>query len=48
MQIAKAEPPGIFEEAALRAVRSWRFEPAFVKGKTVTSWILQKIRFEMN
>lgn len=48
IQVAKAEPGGIFEEAAQRAVRSWRFEPAFVKGKTVASWISQKIRFEMN
>jgi len=46
--ITRADPPGVFEEAAQRAVRSWRFEPAFVKGKTVASWISQKIRFEMN
>jgi len=48
VQIAKAEPPGVFEEAAQKAVRSWRFEPAFVRGKTTVSWISQKIRFEMN
>ncbi len=48
IQIARAEPSGIFEEAAQKAVRSWRFEPAFVKGRTVASWISQKIRFEMN
>jgi protein TonB len=48
VQIARAEPSGIFEEAAQKAVRSWRFEPAFVKGRTVASWISQKIRFEMN
>ena len=48
VQIARADPAGVFEEAAQRAVRSWRFEPAFVKGRTVASWISQKIRFEMN
>lgn len=48
VEITRAEPPGVFEEAAQKAVRSWRFEPAFIKGKPIVSWVNQKIRFEMN
>lgn len=47
-KVESAEPPGIFEDAALSAVRSWRFEPAFQKGNAVASWLQQKIRFELN
>jgi TonB family protein len=47
-RIERAIPAGVFEAAALRSVRSWRFEPAFVKGKAVAAWVTQKIRFEMN
>jgi protein TonB len=47
-KVEKADPPGIFEESALKAVRSWRFEPAIQKGAPVAAWLTQKIRFELN
>jgi protein TonB len=47
-KVENATPPGVFEESALRAVRSWRFEPAMQKGKAVTAWLSQKIRYELN
>ncbi len=47
-KVETASPPGVFEESALKAVRSWRFEPAIQKGKAVTAWLSQKIRYELN
>lgn len=47
-RVENASPPGVFEDSALRAVRSWRFEPAIQKGKAVTAWLSQKIRYELN
>lgn len=46
--IAESEPKGFFDEAALRSVRQWKFEPGVQKGQTSALWILQRIRFEMN
>lgn len=33
--VAEAEPPGVFEQAALAAVRSWRFRPPLQRGEPV-------------
>lgn len=48
VQVAESNPPGFFDEAALRSVRQWRFEPAVIKGQVALSSITQKIRFEMD
>jgi protein TonB len=34
-RIDSAEPPGMFEEAAITAVRSWRYNPALRDGEPV-------------
>ena len=34
-RVDSAEPPGLFEEAALTAVRSWRYNPALRDGEPV-------------
>ena len=31
-QVVVSQPPGVFDEAALRAVRSWRFNAPMVEG----------------
>ena len=39
LQIVKAEPPGIFEDAALAAIQNWRFAPAMKDGHPVPYWV---------
>ncbi len=34
-RVVEADPPGVFDEAALAAVRTWRFHPAVDHGKVV-------------
>jgi len=34
-RVDSAEPKGVFEEAALAAVRSWRYNPAVKAGRPV-------------
>lgn len=48
VQVEQSEPQGIFDAAASRSVRAWKFEPAIVKGQIVAAWTLQKIKFELN
>ncbi len=35
IRIVSSTPPGVFDQAALQAVREWRFEPATVNGVAV-------------
>ncbi len=45
--VIKASPPGVFEGSALQAVRRWRFRPGRHRGRTVSVWVVQPIRFKM-
>lgn len=45
-KVLEAQPSGVFDNAALNAVRAWRFSPARYKGKPVKMWAKQKIRFQ--
>lgn len=45
-KVLEAQPAGTFDNAALNAVRSWRFSPAKYKTKPVKMWAKQKIRFQ--
>ncbi len=45
-KILESQPVGVFDNAALNAVRAWRFSPAKYKGKPVKLWAKQKIRFK--
>jgi len=48
VKVEVAEPVGVFDQAAIRAARSWKFEPALSQGQTVAAWTTQKIKFELN
>ena len=47
-KVERAEPEGIFEEAALAAVRSWRYNPALKNGQPIAvDNVLSTLRFEL-
>ena len=43
--VESAVPRGIFEEAAIAAVRTWRFQPAMKDGRPVAQQVRVPIRF---
>jgi protein TonB len=45
--VVQAEPEGVFEQSALKAVRQWRFEPGTKDGRPVATWVQVPIRFEL-
>ena len=45
-KVLDSQSTGTFDNAALNAVRSWRFSPAQYKAKPVKMWAKQKIRFQ--
>ena len=47
-QILESEPPGVFEETALRVAEQWRFSPAEYRGQKVRVWSKRTIRFSLN
>lgn len=46
--VVEANPAQVFEQAALEAVRKWRFEAAQLDGETVATWMTVPIRFKMD
>lgn len=48
-RVESARPEGIFEEAALTAVRSWRYNPALKDGQAIAvENVLSTVRFELS
>ncbi len=47
VRVLEATPQGVFEEAALEAVRQWRFSPATYKGQPVRLCTRQPIVFDL-
>lgn len=48
VKVLDAEPAGVFEEVAKRALHQWRFEPAQYQGEAVKVWAKQQIRFDLS
>ncbi|MGE4131145.1 MAG: TonB family protein [Bdellovibrionales bacterium] len=48
IRVEKSEPQGFFDQAALSAVRQWRFEPGLKGGQAIAAWTTQRIKFELN
>jgi len=46
-EVVRAEPPGVFEEAVLSAVRRWRFRPGIEGGRSVSAWMETTVRFKL-
>jgi len=47
VNVAAAEPTGVFEEVAVKAVKRYRFKPAVKNGETVNCMMAQRIRFDL-
>ena len=45
VRIIASEPAGVFDEAALQAVRRWRFKPYRVDGEPVATYSQVRLRF---
>lgn len=48
IRVTEAVPEGVFEDSALAAIRSWRFEPATYQGEPVSVRVSQTLRFELD
>lgn len=49
VRVVEAEPSGVFEDAALQALRSCSFEPATYKGQAVAMVdVIQRVPFRLN
>ncbi len=43
----KSLPPGVFDDAAVEAMRRWRFTPATFKKKPVQVWVKKTLTFQL-
>lgn len=46
-KVIESKPPGVFDEVALGAIRTWRFDPAKYKGAPVRTRVRQRISFDL-
>jgi TonB family protein len=46
-RVVESVPPGVFDEAALTAVRSWTFHPAVRDGKAIESKLVSRLDFKL-
>ncbi len=46
-RVIQANPPGVFEQATLRAVRRWRYNPRFKDGKAVSRTTKTRLVFQL-
>ena len=44
-EILESKPKGIFDEVALASVQMWKFNPATYRGKNVSIWAKQVVKF---
>jgi TonB family protein len=47
VRVVDADPPGVFDEAAVAAVRGWRFHPAISNGKPVVKELVSRVNFKL-
>ncbi len=47
VHVIEATPPGVFDNAAVTAVRRWRYAPMLVNGTAVEVPVRTKVRFEL-
>ncbi len=45
--VIRAKPPGVFDNAVLRAIIKWKFNPDRVNGKAVEKRVRQNVKFKL-
>lgn len=45
--VAASEPQGVFDEAAIRALKRWKFKPKEVDGQAIDQRLALRMRFEL-
>ena len=45
--VVQSDPPGLFDQAALRAVERWRFQPGIKRGSPVPVRVRQRLQFSL-
>jgi protein TonB len=48
VSVLDAQPKGLFDSAALKAVPQWKFRAGVIDGEPVPSWVVTTIRFTLN
>jgi TonB family protein len=46
VDVVKAEPPDMFEDAAVRAIKRWKFKPLVIDGEAVSQRLALRMRFQ--
>jgi protein TonB len=47
VRVLASDPPGVFDDAAVRSVEGWRFSPAEYQGAPVAVRVEQTLRFDL-
>jgi TonB family protein len=47
IHVVEATPPGVFDQAAINAVKHWRYAPMVVNGTAVDVPVRTRVRFEL-
>jgi periplasmic protein TonB len=47
-QVVDAQPKRLFDQAALDAIRRWKFKPAYRDGQSVEQRVRQRLHFRLN
>lgn len=47
LRVDEADPPGVFDEAARKAARQWRFSPGVFRGQKVSVWCRNRLVFRL-
>ncbi|WP_169725351.1 energy transducer TonB [Fundidesulfovibrio putealis] len=46
--VSSSDPPGVFDDSVIEAVRRWKFEPARHKGKAVKVVVTVPVKFDIS
>lgn len=48
VNILKAQPAGVFDDAVRRALLRWKFQPGRLGNEAVAAWVTTTLRFDLN